>query len=123
MPAGFSKVSMSASDHWKKAIVFPAPIDLLEALDKRNLVTPLLFRRGAGGAPAWARRLVRALGLVLLAFTLVRGKQAHYLLPAMPALSLWLAWRRRRNGRQLAARRQREDVPAARGRGERDLEA
>ncbi len=68
---------------------FYLPIVLLGALP----ATGLLFGRGPTPAPPWIRRVAWALGLLLLTFTLIRGKQAHYLVPAAPALALWLAWR------------------------------
>lgn len=51
--------------------------------------------------PDLIRRLAWTLGFVLVAFTLIRGKQAHYLVPAAPALALWLAWKIERDPRAL----------------------
>lgn len=72
---------------------FYAPVVLVGALP----ATLLLFRRPGrldeGAARAWSTRLGWALLLVFALFTLIRGKQAHYLEPAVPGLALLLAWR------------------------------
>lgn len=83
-----------AADHARPA-GFYLPVVLLGALP----VTPLFLRRcpfgsrarGDGDAPDWCRRLAYALLFLALAFALVRGKQAHYLVPAAPALALLAA--------------------------------
>jgi 4-amino-4-deoxy-L-arabinose transferase-like glycosyltransferase len=76
-----------------RPLYFYLPIVLVGSLP----ATPLLFRRAGrldeGGAREWSRRLGRTLVAILLLFTLIRGKQAHYLEPAVPGLALWLAWR------------------------------
>jgi 4-amino-4-deoxy-L-arabinose transferase-like glycosyltransferase len=76
---------------------FYLPVALLGALPG----TLVLFRRERD-VPAWIRRLGRSLLAVLVAFTLIRGKQAHYLVPAAPGLALWLAWRLEHEPRALA---------------------
>lgn len=76
------------ADH-ARGTLFYLPVVLLGALPG----TLLFFRRAGRPAPDWIRRLGWALALVLLCFTLIRGKQAHYLVPAAPALALFLAWR------------------------------
>ena len=53
--------------------------------------TPLFFRRLAS-PPVWVARTAAALAVVLVVFTLLSGKQAHYLLPAAPAVALLGAW-------------------------------
>lgn len=76
-----------------RAWYFYAPVVLVGSLP----ATLLLFRRrdraDEGAAREWSKRLGRVLLLILVLFTLIRGKQAHYLEPAVPGLVLWLAWR------------------------------
>jgi len=71
-----------------RALYFYVPVALFGALPGT-----LLFFRREREVPEWVERLGRALLAVLIAFTLIRGKQAHYLVPAAPGLALWLAWR------------------------------
>jgi 4-amino-4-deoxy-L-arabinose transferase-like glycosyltransferase len=64
--------------------------------------TPLLFLPARDPAPGLAlRRLRRAVLGILVVFSLISGKQPHYLLPAAPGISLLCAWKQ-------------EHVPAAR---------
>jgi len=72
---------------------FYVPVVLVGALP----ATPLFFRRNAAEAEVWTRRLLCALVGILLAFTLISGKQAHYLVPAAPGLALWAAWKVKRS--------------------------
>lgn len=76
------------ADH-SRSLFFYVPVVVFGALPG----TLLFFRRGREPAPAWVRRFGWALLGLLLAFTLIRGKQPHYLVPAAPALALWLAWK------------------------------
>jgi len=82
---------IAATQEHARPLWFYLPIVLVGAL-------PATFflrrpRSGQPGPPAWFHRFLRALIVVLLAFTLIRGKQAHYLVPAAPALALLVAWR------------------------------
>lgn len=76
------------ADH-SRSLFFYLPVVLLGALPG----TLLFFRRTGSEAPVWVRRLGWALALLLLCFTLISGKQAHYLVPAAPGLALYFAWR------------------------------
>ena len=87
------------TDHARSAL-FYVPVVLLGALP----ATPLLLRR-AGPSSRPVRRLGYALLALLAAFTLFTGKQAHYLLPAMPAVGLIVAWRLERTPAALAGLR------------------
>ncbi|NOT29882.1 MAG: hypothetical protein HOP15_05465, partial [Planctomycetes bacterium] len=90
------------ADH-RRALYFYLPVVLLGALPG----TLLLFRRSARSDPGravppdWIRRLASALGFLLVTFTLIPGKQAHYLVPLAPALALLLAWRIEHDSRAL----------------------
>jgi len=79
-----------ADDH-RRPLLFYLPVVLIGALP----LTPVLFTRPAAAAtgplPPWRPRLAKTLLGVVLAFSLISGKQAHYLVPAAPALALWLA--------------------------------
>jgi len=66
---------------------FYAPVALFGALP----ATFVLLRRDAGARPRWNRRLGGTVLGLLLAFTLISGKQAHYLVPLAPALALLAA--------------------------------
>jgi len=48
----------------------------------------LLFRRAPRSDAVWRGRTAWSLVAILLAFTLISGKQAHYLIPAHPALAV-----------------------------------
>jgi 4-amino-4-deoxy-L-arabinose transferase-like glycosyltransferase len=68
---------------------FYVPVLLAGALP----CTPLLPRLvRARGAEPWVRRTVVAVVAILVAFSLISGKQPHYLLPLAPALALLCAW-------------------------------
>jgi 4-amino-4-deoxy-L-arabinose transferase-like glycosyltransferase len=78
-----------------RSLFFYLPVVLVGALP----ATLVLFQRSGPSAPEWSRRTWRALLLVLVTFTLIRGKQAHYLVPAAPMLALALAWRLEQDAR------------------------
>jgi 4-amino-4-deoxy-L-arabinose transferase-like glycosyltransferase len=81
---------VKSPDH-ARPIWFYLPVVLVGALP----ATFLMLRREARTArpPLWHARLLRSLVILLVLFTLISGKQAHYLVPAAPALALVLAWR------------------------------
>jgi 4-amino-4-deoxy-L-arabinose transferase-like glycosyltransferase len=87
------RVAGGAEHSHARALYFYVPVVLLGSLP----ATFLLFRRkdrvDEGAARQWSTRLARMLLLILLLFTLIGGKQAHYLEPAVPGLVLWLVWR------------------------------
>jgi hypothetical protein len=66
---------------------FYVPVALLGALP----VTPLFLRRPQAGSPDWSARTRAAVLVLLVVFTLISGKQAHYLTPLAPALALLAA--------------------------------
>ena len=66
---------------------FYAPVALFGALP----VTALLLRRAQSSSAAWIGRTRMAVLVLLLVFTLISGKQAHYLTPLAPALALLAA--------------------------------
>ena len=72
----------------RKPFYFYLPVVLVGALPS----TLLLFHRRRAPAKAWVGRTGWAMVGILLAFTIISGKQAHYLVPAAPALALWCAW-------------------------------
>ncbi|MSR63868.1 MAG: hypothetical protein EXS08_15695 [Planctomycetes bacterium] len=77
---------LSSPDHARPRW-FYAPVVLFGSLP----ASFVLLRRDAGQRPDWNRRLgFTVLGL-LLVFTLISGKQAHYLVPLAPALALLAA--------------------------------
>lgn len=68
-------------------LYFYVPVALIGALP----ATLILFTRRTAAAPAWSIRLAKSLVFFLVAFTLISGKRAHYLVPAAPALALVMA--------------------------------
>lgn len=86
---------VQAADH-RRPLWFYLPIVLGGALPGLFLIwrRPATPRAGPGSAEPiedWARRARFASGLVLLVFSLISGKQAHYLVPAAPLLALLIA--------------------------------
>ena len=75
---------------------FYLPVALVGALPG----TLLLLRGGSSSEP-WTGRTVRVLLGLLLVFTLIKSKQAHYLVPAAPAVALLCAWQLQREARNL----------------------
>jgi len=79
--------------HHPRAWYFYVPVVLVGSLPATFLLFQRKDRVDEGAAREWSTRLGRMLLLVFLLFTLIRGKQAHYLEPAVPGLALLLAWR------------------------------
>src|SRR5262245_8350029 len=84
---------VAGETHHARGLFFYLPVVLVGSLP----ATALLFRRKGpldeGVAREWSRRIGWSLVVILVLFTLISGKQAHYLEPAVPGLALWLAWR------------------------------
>jgi len=76
-----------------RGLYFYVPVVLVGSLPATFLLFGRRQPQDEGGAREWSTRLGWALLGILVLFTLIRGKQAHYLEPAAPALALWLAWR------------------------------
>ncbi len=66
---------------------------LLPALAAPWILWPRLWRGNSGASAALTRFGLAAFLPALLIFSLVSGKQPHYLLPVFPALALWAAGR------------------------------
>jgi 4-amino-4-deoxy-L-arabinose transferase-like glycosyltransferase len=76
-----------------RPLYFYAPVALVGALP----LTPVFLARRGLVAPDWGRRMAGTLVFLFAAFTMISGKQAHYLLPAAPGLALLAAWQVERN--------------------------
>ncbi len=72
----------------RRSLFFYVPILLVGALP----CTPLFLGLARARAEDWMRRTLLALAVILVAFTAISGKQAHYLLPLAPAVALSGAW-------------------------------
>ncbi len=74
------------------------PVVLVGALP----CTALLFARDSTPGESWRRRTLVCLVGIFLAFSLISGKQPHYLVPLAPAVALIGAWHVERTERGLA---------------------
>ena len=78
---------VNTADH-PRPIYFFLPVAIIGALP----TTLFFLHRARRPRPDWNRRMLVSLVIVLIAFSLISGKQMHYLVPGAPAWALVCAW-------------------------------